>query len=452
MRQTIARHAELRVPRYTSYPPVPRFGPQVDAARHGDWLGRLAPHATLSLYLHVPFCRQVCWYCACNMKLAARETPVRAYGATLRREIGLVAAHLPGRMAVGSVHWGGGTPNAMPLDALAELTAELRARFALAADAEIAFEIDPRTFTAEMAPGLAALGATRASLGVQEFDPRVQAAVNRIQPFETVRATVRRLRAAGIGSINFDLMYGLPHQTTATLARTVAQALELVPDRIALFGYAHVPWLAKRQRLLPEDALPDAAARLDQAEQAAALLRAAGYQPIGLDHFALPDDAMARAARTGRLRRNFQGYTVDGAAALLGLGATAISALPQGYVQNLAETGAHARAVAAGTLPVARGYALDGEDRLRAAVIERLMCDLTVDLAALAREHGRPADHLAAELLRCGGFAREGLARIDGARITVLEPGRPALRVVAAMFDAHLAPAGAEPRRHAVAV
>ena len=178
----------------------------------------------------------------------------------------------------------------------------------------------------------------------------------------------------------------------------------------------------------------------------------AGYQPIGLDHFALPGDAMARAARTGRLRRNFQGYTVDGAAALLGLGATAISALPQGYVQNLAETGAYARAVAAGTLPVARGYALDGEDRLRAAVIERLMCDLTVDLAELAREHGRPADHLAPELLRCRGFARDGLARIDGSRLTVLEPGRPALRVVAATFDAHLAPAGAEPRRHAVAV
>ncbi len=328
---------------------------------------------------------------------------------------------------------------------------ELRAAFALAADAEVAFELDPRTFAAEAAPALAAMGATRASLGVQEFDPKVQAAVNRIQPYDVVRATVERLRAVGIGSINFDLMYGLPFQTEETLARTVAQTAGLRPDRVALFGYAHVPWMAKNQRMVPEAALPGAAERFAQAEAAARLLVEHGYERIGLDHFALPDDAMAVAARAGTLARNFQGYTVDGADALIGLGATSISALPQGYVQNITETGAYSRAVTEGHLPVARGYALAGEDRLRRAVIERLMCDLAVDLDAVARAHGYAPDHFAPELARCGQFVEDGLARIDGSLLTVPEAGRAALRVVASLFDQHLAPEGGQ-RRHAVAV
>ena len=451
MHATIAQYAELRVPRYTSYPPAPRFGAEVDGGRYGDWLAELPRDAALSLYLHVPFCKKVCWYCACNMKLAAREDPVRAYGAVLQREIALVAGRLPGRMAVASVHWGGGTPTSMPLDALAALMTELRAAFALAPDAEVAFELDPRTFAAEAAPALAAMGATRASLGVQEFDPKVQAAVNRIQPYDVVRATVERLRAVGIGSINFDLMYGLPFQTEETLARTVAQTAGLRPDRVALFGYAHVPWMAKNQRMVPEAALPGAAERFAQAEAAARLLVEHGYERIGLDHFALPDDAMAVAARAGTLARNFQGYTVDGADALIGLGATSISALPQGYVQNITETGAYSRTVTEGHLPVARGYALAGEDRLRRAVIERLMCDLAVDLDAVARAHGYAPGHFAPELARCGQFVEDGLARVEGSLLTVPEAGRAALRVVASLFDQHLAPEGGQ-RRHAVAV
>ena len=451
MHATIAQYAELRVPRYTSYPPAPRFGAEVDGERYGDWLAALPRDAALSLYLHVPFCKKVCWYCACNMKLAAREDPVRAYGEKLRQEIGLVTARLPARMRVVRVHWGGGTPTSMPLDALAGLMEELRSRFAFADEAEIAFEIDPRTFAAEMAPALAAMGANRASLGVQEFDPRVQAAVNRIQPYDVVKATVERLRAAGIGSINFDLMYGLPFQTRDTLARTVAQTAGLRPDRIALFGYAHVPWMAKNQRMVPEAELPGPAERFAQAETAAELLVAHGYERIGLDHFALPEDAMAAAARAGTLARNFQGYTVDPADALIGLGATSISSLPQGYVQNLTETGAYGRAVAAGGLPVARGYALAGEDVLRRAVIERLMCDLSVDLDVLAAIHGYIPGHFAPELARCRRFVEEGLARIDGARLTVPESARPALRVIASLFDQHLAPEGGQ-RRHAVAV
>lgn len=448
---SIAKYAERRAPRYTSYPTAPHFGPAVDAARYGEWLAALDPAAQVSLYLHVPFCRVVCWYCACNMKLAAREEPVRAYGRRLEREIALVAERLPARMKVSRIHWGGGTPTSLPAGTLGRLTGKLRAAFDVLPDAEIAFELDPRTFAPQMAPLLARLGATRASLGVQEFDPKVQAAVNRVQPFETVRDTVGALREAGIAAINFDLMYGLPHQTTGTLARTVERTLELAPDRIALFGYAHVPWVVKRQRMLPEEALPGPDERFAQAETAAAQLVAAGYRRIGLDHFALAGDGLAAAAARGALRRNFQGYTDDAADALIGLGATAISSLPQGYAQNVAETGAYGRLVSDGGLPTAKGLVLTAEDRMRREVIERLMCDLEVDTAAVAAAHGRPAGTFAPELARCDEFVAEGLALVDGARLTVCETGRPALRVIASVFDAYLE-RDSTVRRHAVAV
>ena len=451
MDEIIARYAEKRVPRYTSYPTAPHFAEAAGDADHRAWLKELAPSTPLSLYLHIPFCRQVCWYCACNMKLAAREAPVRSYGKSLEREIGLVAAALPARMDVTQIHWGGGTPTAMPMDALAALTGELRARFRIARDAEIAFELDPRTFEPSYAEDLAGLGATRASLGVQEFDARVQETVNRIQPYETVKRTVEALRAAGIAAINFDLMYGLPHQTRDTIARSIDKTLSLAPDRIALFGYAHVPWMAKNQRLIPEDALPGAAERFDQAELAAAALVDAGYVRIGLDHFARPGDAMARALATGRLHRNFQGYTVDGAPVLIGLGATSISSLPAAYVQNIAETGAWTRAVEAGHLPTGKTRVLDAEDLVRRALIERLMCDLVVDITAVAAEHGTAPERFAPELARAETFVAEGLATREGNVLRVTERGRPALRVIAALFDAYLPDDGGH-KRHAAAV
>ena len=447
----IARYAEMRVPRYTSYPTAPHFTAAENDVAHRGWLSALDPEAPVSLYLHVPFCKQVCWYCACNMKLAAREAPVRAYGKMLEQEIALVAAALPARLKVSHIHWGGGTPTAMPMDALGDLMTALRTHFDIGGDAEIAFELDPRTFEPEFAAHLAGFGATRASLGVQEYDPKVQETVNRIQPYETVKQTVDSLRAAGIPAINFDLMYGLPHQTRETIARSVDKTLTLRPDRIALFGYAHVPWMAKNQRLIPEDALPGASERFDQAELAAEALVAAGYHRIGLDHFALPDDAMTKALATGQLKRNFQGYTVDAADTLIGLGATSISALPESYVQNISETGAWSRAVAAGKLPTGKTRALTEEDRLRRALIARLMCDLKVDVAAIATQHGVKPETFLPELERADAFVAEGLAARDGYVLSVTERGRPALRVVAAVFDAYL-PAQQGEKRHAAAV
>jgi oxygen-independent coproporphyrinogen-3 oxidase len=331
----------------------------------------------------------------------------------------------------------------------------LRERFAILPGAETAIEIDPRTFDPAMAPALAAMGCTRASLGVQEFDPLVQRAVNRVQPLATVRATVDSLRAAGIGSIAFDLMYGLPHQTVGTLLATCREAVALRPDRIALFGYAHVPWIAKNQRLLPAAALPGPAERFAQAEAAGGFLAAEGFLRIGLDHFARPGDPMAQALAEGRLRRTFQGYTVDDADALLGFGATAIGRLPQGYVQNLPETRSWSAAVDAGRLPVHRGLAFTPEDRLRGRIIERLMCELAVDPVAEARAAGLAGLAFDGEFAALGPLVRDGLCRVVGTRIAVPPAARAALRIVAAVFDATLGPAGngagAGPR-HAVAV
>ncbi|HEU0223763.1 MAG TPA: coproporphyrinogen III oxidase, partial [Paracoccaceae bacterium] len=273
---------------------------------------------------------------------------------------------------------------------------------------------------------------------------------NRIQSFDRVRATVDALLAAGIRGVNFDLMYGLPYQTTSMLLRTVEASLALFPDRIALFGYAHVPWMARNQRLLPGEALPGAAERFEQAEAAGALLEERGYVRIGLDHFARPEDPMAQAAADGTLKRSFQGYTVDAAEGLIGLGTTAISTLPQGYAQNLPETRGWSRALAEGRLPVHRGIALSAEDRLRHAVIERLMCDLGVDAAAVARAHGFRSHHFAAVYGRLQELVEAGLVHLEGTRITVPEAARPALRIVASVFDAYLAPE--QPGRHSVAI
>ncbi|MGF1445954.1 MAG: oxygen-independent coproporphyrinogen III oxidase [Pikeienuella sp.] len=451
MDKALAKYAETRAPRYTSYPTAAQFGPGVGATEARTWLGALAPSQPVSVYLHVPFCKEICWYCACNMKLGRRPELLRAYEADLVAELELIAAAAPEGLQVARIHWGGGTPTSLPLDALTRVTAELNTLFNVTRDCETAFEIDPRTFEPGMAEGLAALGTGRASLGVQEFDPRVQAAVNRIQPVEMVAQVVAELRAAGIGAINFDLIYGLPHQSVETITRTIDETVKLGPSRIALFGYAHVPWMSKRQRMLPEAALPSAAERFAQAETAAERLVAAGYVRVGLDHFALPDDGLARALRDRRLLRNFQGYTDDPVETVIGAGATAISAVPGGYYQNIGETGAWAREVRAGCLPVHRGVAVTPDDRLRRAVISELMCYLDVDLGRFCRAHDLPEGALDADLQTVQDFVDDGLAEIVGRRLRITDRGRPAMRVIAAAFDTHLR-AASETRRHAVAV
>ncbi|WP_029009661.1 oxygen-independent coproporphyrinogen III oxidase [Azospirillum halopraeferens] len=443
-----ARYADRRIPRYTSYPTAPHFSAAVDAGTYRSWLAGLPADRPVSLYLHVPFCRSMCWYCGCHTTITKVDEPIVDYLGTLRAEIAAVCDALPHRQPVGHVHFGGGTPTILEPGDFEALIALLRDRFALAPGAEIAVEIDPRTLTRAMAGALGRSGVTRASLGVQSFDPVVQRAINRIQSYERTAAVARGLRDAGVAGINLDLIYGLPHQTVASCRDTVARCLELAPDRFAVFGYAHIPDFKPHQKKIDEAALPDAAERLAQAEAIAAALEDAGYRRIGLDHFARADDPMALAAAAGTLRRNFQGYTTDPCDTLIGLGASAIGRLPQGYVQNAVVLGTYAKRVAAGGLATAKGYALTPDDRLRAAVIERILCDFAVDLDAVAARHGADA----AALLAGADLApleADGLVRTSGRRIAVPEDARPFVRAVAARFDAHLA---ASTRRHAPAV
>jgi oxygen-independent coproporphyrinogen-3 oxidase len=325
----------------------------------------------------------------------------------------------------------------------------LRERFDVTPDAEVAVEIDPRTLGDEQLDAIAEMGTNRVSLGVQDFDPRVQRAINRRQSLAQTASCAARLRSAGIDAINLDLIYGLPYQTTAGVRETAAQALGLQPSRAAVFGYAHVPWMKLHQALIPADSLPDTVERFAQRQAIEEIFLAHGYAPVGLDHFAHPDDALGLAASTARLRRNFQGYTTDDAPVLLGFGASSIGALPQGYVQNHPGVPAWRDAVREGVAPIARGVALTPADRLRRAVIEQIMCHFEADPTAVAAASGIEASSLADAEPALESLEDDGLVARDGGRITVTRRGRPFVRAVAAAFDAYL-PRGVA--RHSVAV
>jgi len=438
-----------KIPRYTSYPTAVSFHPGIDAAAVEGWLAALDPAVPVSLYLHVPFCRRMCWYCGCHTVVANTQTPIEAYARDLIAEAALLASRLPGRMRLARIHWGGGTPSILGPTLWRRVDEAIRRHFDITADAEIAVELDPRTLTQPMVAALAATGVTRASLGVQDFDARVQQAVNRIQPFAMVAEAVSRLRGVRIEALNLDLMYGLPHQDELSVARTAREALKLAPDRIALFGYAHVPWMKRHQRMIEEAELPGAVSRLAQFHAAGSVFSAAGYATVGLDHFARADDPLARAQASGHMRRNFQGYTDDTAPVLLGLGASAISALPDGFAQNAAAIPDWRSAVLAGRLPVARGVVPDADDRLRGALIERLMCGLSLDIAAVARANGARPNRFADLLPRLDAMAADGLLVREGWRIAVTPVGRVFLRTIAAVFDGRLETSGG---RHARAV
>lgn len=445
--EILTRYADRPLPRYTSYPTAPHFG-AVDADVYRGWLAALPADAETSLYLHLPFCRSMCWYCGCHTTITARDEPIARYLAALHEEIRLVADAVPGRLSARHVHFGGGTPTLMKPDQFVALMDALRERFTIEPDSEVAIEIDPRTLEPAMIDALAAGGITRASLGVQSFDPVVQRAINRIQTYEQTAAATEGLRGAGIRAVNFDLIYGLPHQSVASCLETVEQAVALAPDRFAVFGYAHVPDFKRHQRKIEEAALPGGAERHAQAEAIAEALVDAGYVRIGLDHFARPGDSLAQALSNGSLHRNFQGYTTDSCETLLGFGASSIGRLPQGYVQNAVLIGDYQRRIADGALAVSKGRACAPEDRLRAAVIERIMCDYRVDLGEVCARFGADPDQLADN----AGLERiiaDGVARREGNVIMLDEDARPLVRVLAAAFDEYL---GRAPARHSRAV
>nr|WP_294534039.1 oxygen-independent coproporphyrinogen III oxidase [uncultured Rhodoblastus sp.] len=440
--------AEKSVPRYTSYPTAPHFSAGVGPETYQGWLASLPVTTRLSLYLHVPYCRELCTYCGCHTKATRKDEPLKAYAELLSREIDMAARQTPARTVV-HAHWGGGTPSLLGGPRLLALTDALRSRFAFAPDAEVSIELDPRHVDSEMIDSLAVAGVTRVSLGVQDFNPHVQEAIGRVQSFETVARVVDLLRRRGFAAINLDLMYGLPYQREEDVVRTAELAASLKPSRLALFGYAHAPWFAKRQSLIDSAALPAAAERLKQANIARKTLTDLGFTAIGLDHFAMPDDRLAVLARDGRLRRNFQGYTTDLADALLPFGASSIGRLPQGYVQNAADVASWRRAIEAGKFATVKGAVFSRDDLARATVIERLMCDFSVDYGEIAAEWLGDDTAFDAAQPDLAHLIQEGVATQEGRRVTITEAGRPFLRLVASAFDAYL-PARAA--RHSVAV
>lgn len=438
MRHDLIDKYDLRLPRYTSYPTSPHFSADIGPETHANWLAELDPSEPISLYAHIAYCAEMCWFCGCHTKITRQYAPIADYLDAMLSEIDLIADRLAVPLPVAHLHFGGGTPTSLTPEDFERLVGAFKARFRFLPDAEIAVEVDPRTTNREYVAAMARAGVNRCSMGVQDFNPKVQAAINRIQPYEVTAQVFAWLREEGIEAINMDLVYGLPHQTVDGMIETVDRAMTLAPKRIALFGYAHVPWMKKHQRLIPEDALPGIEERWAQYTAVQDRLAAHGYKAIGLDHFATADDDMVAALEAGELKRNFQGYTTDDADTLLAFGASGISALPQGYLANETEIHRYKDLIRNDRLATRRGYAISQDDILRRAVIERLMCDMAVDLDSVARQHGRSGQSFAEEIARLAPLEADGVIERAGTHIRVTDDGRPLVRVVCAVFDRYL--------------
>lgn len=436
-------HADLAarsVPRYTSYPTAAEFTDTVGAVEHGAALDALRPSDRISLYLHIPYCHEICWYCGCNTGPVGRTSRLDIYVEALVAEIGMIAARTRGR--VSHVHFGGGSPNALSPAQFERVVAAVRDGFQIMPDAEWAAELDPRHLDADFCRMLAANGVSRVSLGAQTFDLGIQAKINRLQPFRMVARCVEDLRRAGIAHVNLDLMYGLPGQTLDTIARTVTLARDLAPDRVAMFGYAHLPRMLPRQRMIEDSQLPDGEARFWQSILARDLWLEEGLRPIGFDHYALPDDKLALAAANGTLRRNFQGFTDDDADAVIGLGASSISLFPGLIAQTEKHVGRYRMKVQNGCLGTTRGLRRSADDQRRGAVIERLLCDGRVDLVELGWPPAVAAQVMADAGPKLASMEERGLIRRHGTGLVILPDGEPYARLAAVAFDTFRTAAG----------
>lgn len=446
LREKILQFDSL-VPRYTSYPTAPHFQALEDEALYPDWLRSLPSKSELSLYIHVPFCPKLCWYCGCNTKATRQYSPVEDYLHLVLQEIDLLSAKLGDGHVVKHVHFGGGSPTILSPSDFKKIMKKVKSCFYIHPDAEIAIEIDPRGLTEGKAATYAKEGVNRVSLGVQDFDGRVLSAINRPQPFHLSHDACILLRQYGINRINFDLLYGLPHQTLQTMKETIEKVIFLSPDRIALFGYAHVPWMKKHMRLIDDNALPDSSARFDLFEVGAENLEAAGYEPLGIDHFAKPEDELVHAASVGQLKRNFQGYTSDKSKILIGIGASSIGQLRQGYIQNARDIPSYKRSILAGKLPAQNFYTLSDDDCLRSSIIERLMCDFKANIPELCYEHNFPEHYLDHEVGLLGQYEEQGFLKIgQNGSISINPAAKSMARTVCSVFDAYIDPENKQPK------
>lgn len=436
-------------PRYTSYPPATKFTEGFGEAEARQELS--APEASardLSLYFHIPFCETLCWFCGCTTVITLNHQQGRGYIDYLDREMALATPLLNPDRKVAQLHWGGGSPTFLSPDEIRTLGASIRRRFQFAPDLEASVEIDPRRLSREHVLALAECGFNRASLGVQDFDPKVQEAVHRIQPRDLTAEVIGWIRDAGFRSINLDLIYGLPHQTVDSFRHTLDQILELAPDRLAIFNYAHVPWLKPSQKIFDKRlSLPSPETKLHLLKLVIeTLTNQAGYVYIGMDHFARPTDELARAQATRTLQRNFQGYSTRGGTDICAFGMSAISQSANAYWQNEKELKAYYAAVDAGRLPVVRGYRLTADDHVRRAAIMELMCNLGLNFSALSQRLDIPfADYFASELDGLADMEADGLVQRTEEGIEITDLGRLLVRNIAMRFDAYL-PRSAEPR------
>jgi oxygen-independent coproporphyrinogen-3 oxidase len=435
-------------PRYTSYPTAPLFQPSFTAA---DFAAEIratntpGTNADISLYYHFPFCDTLCYFCGCTMLVTRDRNRIDEYLRYLKMEMALVAPLIAPDRKVTQLHWGGGTPTHLSPDQITDIAATIRNAFRFAPDAECSVEIDPRELDREHLEALSAAGFNRMSMGVQDFEYVVQSAVNRIQPEAVSRQVYDWARELGFSSINIDLMYGLPHQTLASFERTIRGVLTYGPDRIAVFNYAHVPWLKPHMKLIQQSDLPSPEEKLDILKMTIELLTSSGYDYIGMDHFARPDDELSRA-RIGRtLYRNFQGYSTKAGADLYGFGMSSISQFTNIYAQNTKTLGEYYKALDAGSLATHVGYRMTPDDHIRKYVIMRLMCDLELDIPAVEKRFGIDfSEYFAPAIAALVPLEEDGLVECTGDRITVIGPGRLLLRNIAMCFDAYLERMGKE--------
>lgn len=425
----------LEAPRYTSYPSAHHFSARTGMAQHEQWLKELGNDTALSVYIHIPFCRELCWFCGCHTKMTRRYEPVVTYVQLLLKEIDILKRHMACRGKLVNIHFGGGSPGLLePKDMLSVLEA-IASAFGISSPGELAIELDPRTTTPENIALYASLGFNRISIGIQDFDPMVQQAINRVQSYPLVGALVGQLRQAGLNQINFDLIYGLPQQTAHRFGDTLEKTVALNPDRIALFSYAHMPQLKKHQRMIDATWLPTEREKLSLYSLACLILESNGYIAIGIDHFAKPDDPLALAMRERTLRRNFQGYVTDGTQAIIGLGSSAISQFPQGYAQSSASAAEYRNRVESGSLATVRGWSFQEDDLIRKHVIDNLMCFMSVDLVETRRIFHLDSQYFQYELEVLKQEPYREIVTLHNDYIRIITPYRMAARAVAAVFD-----------------
>jgi len=433
MRPQWRKYLGVRAPRYTSYPSALHFDEQATVADYEKRLGEVALYEPLSLYIHIPFCKKMCWYCGCNMRVENDPARAKRYIGALKSEIDMVGKRLGGAGRPHSVHFGGGTPNFLSASEIGEILETIEMSLGLTDSTLLALELDPRLIVDGDIERLASLGFSRMSLGVQDFDPDVQAAINRIQSFDLVESAVCEMRRVGVSDISFDLLYGLPNQTIDTFAETIEKTAALSPDRVAIFGYAHLPEALPRQRLLDHSLLPPEETRADLAGLADDMLVAAGYRRVGFDHYAKPDNPLARADMDGKLRRNFQGFTDDVAETTLGFGASAIGFVGGLYAQNAKALGDYYRRTDRQELPTARGIILSPREAAIGRTIRELLCRSAADIAPLLASLA-PAEAYGV-CSRLDALEADGVISWNGNIVAIDPDARPFSRIVAMAID-----------------